>query len=158
MCFIITLNILSVAVVNLFLAYILIHLLTYDLEKYGIQYLSFQCTVQDLGIWLENIQGGLQSLSPKDKLIRYITAVTGRMELETCGNGKDRRPMELHTVGEEIILILWPSLEIQSVEPLDTEEKMRQNLKGIKPHCSGVKLCGPYATVCEKKTPKKQPM
>lgn len=116
--------------VNLFLVYIFNPSVDiWALEKYGIQYLSFQCTVQDLGIWSENIQGGLQSLSPKDKFIWYITVETGWMELEIRGNENDRRPMELHTVWEKIMLILWPLQEIQSVDPLGTEGKKDKSSK-----------------------------
>lgn len=44
----------------------------------------------------------------------------------------------------EIMLIVWPSLEIQS-DLFGTEEKIKKkNLKNIKLHCSVVKLCGPY--------------
>lgn len=86
------------------------------------------CTVQDLGIWSENIQGGLQSLSPKDKFI--LPSETGRMELEIRGNGKDTRPVELHTVWEKITLMLWPSTELQRVDPSDTKKKKkRQHLR-----------------------------
>lgn len=45
-----------------------------SLEKYGIQHLSLQCTVQDLGIWSENIQSGLQSLAPRD-MVSYCENV-----------------------------------------------------------------------------------
>lgn len=46
---------------------------------------------------------------------------------------------------KKIMLILWPSLEIQLVDPSGNKEKKeRQNLKNIKLCCSVAKLCGPY--------------
>ncbi len=156
MCFIITLN-------NLFcscgksLVYIFNPSVDiWDLEKYGIQYLSFQCTVQDLGIWSENIRGGLQSLSPKDKFMWYITVETGWMDLDICGNewknGKDRRPMELHTVWKDHVDIM----AFTGNPVIRFDNKKDKTSKNIKLHCSVEKLCGPYAIWRKKKNKNKE--
>lgn len=100
----------------------------WDLEKYGFQYLSFQCTVQDLESDRRTFKVGFNLFHQNKRRYDLLPSEQGEWRLKSKGMEKTE-DLWSYTLWEKIGL--WPLLELQPVNQVKQNPQHPRHSRGL---------------------------